>query len=178
LIRLCALVLGFTAVVSSLAIRADAQQVGWIPRIGYLSTSSADADKSWVAAFREKLREVGHVEGENIVIEQRHAAQRSERLPALVAELVGLNVDALVVYGGAALHAAKTATSTIPIIFTVCADPVGAGYVASLARPGGNITGLSDFHAGLAAKRLELIKEVVPTVSGVAVLFNPGTPLP
>jgi ABC-type uncharacterized transport system substrate-binding protein len=108
--------------------------------------------------------------------EQRHAAQRSEQLPELAAELVRLNVRAIVVYGPPAILAAKNATSTIPSIFTVSADPVGAGYVASLARPGGNITGLSDFHGGTVTKRLELVKEVAPAASRIAVLLNPGTP--
>ena len=147
-----------------------------IARIGYLSTSSVEADKSWVLAFRQKLRELGYVEGQSIVIEQRHAAQRPERLPDLAAELVRLNVKAIVVYGPPAILAAKDATTTIPIIFTVSADPVGAGFVASLARPGGNVTGLSDSHADTVAKRLELIKEIAPATSRVAVLLNPTNP--
>jgi hypothetical protein len=95
----------------------------------------------------------------------------------MAAELVRLKVDVIVVYGSPAIHAVKKATSTIPIVFTVNADPVGAGYVASLAGPGGNVTGLSDFHSGLVAKRLQLLKEVVPSASRVAVLFNPTTPV-
>lgn len=153
-----------------------AQRLETIPRIGYLSTSSLEADKSWVLAFRQRLRELGYVEGESIIIEQRHAAQRLERLPGLAAELVRLNVNAIVVYGPHAILAAKNATSTIPIVFTVSADPVEAGYVASLARPGGNVTGLSDFHAGTVAKRLELVKEVSPAAARVAVLLNPANP--
>ncbi len=158
------------------AVPAQAQRIETIPRIGYLSTSSVEADKSWVLAFRQRLRELGYVEGQSIVIEQRHAAQRSERLPELAAELVRLNVNAIVVYGPPAILAAKNATSTIPIIFTVSADPVGAGYVASLARPGGNVTGLSDFHAGTITKRLELVKEIAPAAARVAVLLNPANP--
>jgi putative ABC transport system substrate-binding protein len=167
---------GALAVVAAPLVAA-AQQVGKVPRIGYLSASSTETDQSWVAAFLQRLRELGYIEGQSVVIEQRHAAGRYEQLPGLAAELVRLKVDVLVVYGGVpGVRAASEATSTIPIVMTVGADPVGAGLAAGLARPGGQVTGLSDFHAGTITKRLELLKEVAPSVSRVAVLLNPGNP--
>ncbi len=155
---------------------AGAQQAKKIPLIGYLSTSSAERDPSWLAAFQQGLQELGYLEGKNIVIEQRYAAGQFERLPELAAELVRLKVGVLVVAGAPAAHAAKKATSTIPIVMANAADPVGIGLVASLAHPGGNVTGLSDFNAGVVTKRLELLKEVVPSASRVAVLLNPANP--
>jgi putative ABC transport system substrate-binding protein len=116
------------------------------------------------------------VDGKSIVIEYRYADGRFERLPNLATELVRLRVDILVVVGAPAAHAAKSATSVIPIVIGNAADPVGTGLVASLARPGGNITGLSDFNLGVVTKRLELLKQVVPTASRVAVLLNPANP--
>jgi ABC-type uncharacterized transport system substrate-binding protein len=116
------------------------------------------------------------VEGESIVIEQRYAEGRTERLPELAQELIGLQVDALVAAGDAAALAAKKATSSVPVVFVTVADPVGLGIVVSLARPGGNVTGLSDLHADLVAKRLELLKEIVPSASRVAVLVNLANP--
>jgi len=116
------------------------------------------------------------LEGKNIVIEPRYAAEQFEKLPELAAELVRLKVDVLVVVGAPPAHAAKTATDAIPIVMGNAADPVGTGLVASLARPGGNITGLSDFNLGVVTKRLELLKEVVPSVSRVAVFLNPANP--
>lgn len=155
---------------------AEAQTRAKPPRIGYLSLQRAEADKSWVAAFRQGLRDLGYIEGVTIVLEQRHAAGRPERLPGLASELLQLGVDVLVVYGLWALHdAGWNAPSTLPIVFTVDADPVGKGLVASLARPGGNITGLSDAHADLVPKRLQLLKEAVPSASRVAVLSDPDS---
>jgi ABC-type uncharacterized transport system substrate-binding protein len=116
------------------------------------------------------------LEGRTFFIEQRYAGGQFEKLPKLAAELAGLKVDVLVVAGAPAAHAAKNATRVIPIVMTNAADPVGTGLVASLARPGGNVTGLSDFNAGVVAKRLELLKEVVPSASRVAVLLNPANP--
>jgi len=154
---------------------AEAQQAKKLPRIGYLSGASAERDQSLVAAFQQGLQELGYLAGKNILIEQRYAGGQSERPPELAAELVRLKVDVLVAIGILAAHAAKKATSTIPIIMNV-ADPVGSGLVASLARPGGNVTGVTDFHAGMVTKRLELLKEVVPVASRVAVLLNPANP--
>jgi putative ABC transport system substrate-binding protein len=155
----------------------EAQQSGRIPRIGYLSSGSVASDEARFAAFRQGLQELGYVEGKSIVIQQRYAAGQPERLPQLAEELVRLQVDVLVVYGGAqGVFIAKKATSSIPIVFTVVADPVGEGVVASLARPGGNVTGLSDLHADLITKRLQLFKELVPSASRIAVLSNSANP--
>ena len=156
---------------------ARAQQARKVPRIGYLSAVTVEGDKSLVDALRDGLRALGYVEGHTMVIEQRYAARRFERLPALAAELVRLQVDILVTWGTPATEAAKNATSTIPIVFAPVADPVGQGLVASLAHPGGNLTGLSDMHTDLVAKRLEFLKEVVPAASRVAVLWNPHHPV-
>ena len=152
---------------------AWAQPAGKLWRIGYLSLG-ADVEpfRSRLAAFRQGLRKLGYMEGENIIIEQRHAAGRVERLRELAAELVRLKVDVLVTDGDAL--AAKKVTSTIPIVFVVEPDPVGTGLVASLAHPGANVTGLADAHADLVPKRLQLLKEVVPSASRVGVLFNPA----
>lgn len=158
------------------ALAAEAQDAGKVWRIGYLAAGPVELDRSWLAALQQGLRDLGYVEGKNIVIERRHAAGRVERLPELIAELVRLKVDVFVVYGSPAIDAAKKATSTIPIVMTVHADPVGAGLVASLSRPGGNVTGLSDLHAGTVTKRLELLKEAVHMASRVAVLLNPTNP--
>jgi len=156
----------------------EAQSGLKVHRVGYLSLQRPEGDKSWVAAFRQGLRDLGYVEGENLVIAQRHAAGRAEKLPALASELVELKSDVLVVYGVWALVGAGwKPPKTLPIVFTVDADPVGKGLVASLARPGGNITGLSDTHADLVPKRLQLLKEVVPSVGRVGVLLNPDNPM-
>ena len=166
------LLIGLTLALVDLA---EAQQPKKVPRIGFLA-SSAESSKSRLAAFQQGLRELGYLEGKNIVIEPRYAAEQFEKLPELAAELVRLKVDVLVVVGAPPAHAAKTATDAIPIVMGNAADPVGTGLVASLARPGGNITGLSDFNLGVVTKRLELLKEVVPSVSRVAVFLNPANP--
>jgi len=127
--------------------------------------------------FLQGLRELGYVEGQNIVIERRYSEGRYERLPGLAAELVRLKVDVIVAVGGPPPHAAKDATSTIPIVMTNHGDPVGTGLVASLARPGGNVTGLSTVNPDLVGKQLQLLKEAVPRLSRVAVLSNPTHPL-
>jgi putative ABC transport system substrate-binding protein len=157
------------------ALAADAQPAPKVYRIGYLSLQAADVDKHWVAAFRQGLRDHGYVEGENLTIEQRHAARRPERMPTLAAELVGLQIDVLVVFG--AYSIVGNVPTTMPIVFIAHPDPVADGLVASLARPGGNFTGLSDAHADLVAKRLQLLKDVLPAISRVAVLFNPRSPI-
>jgi len=171
-IVVCLLATAFLPTVSL----AEAQQAKKVPRIGFLSSRSPDAEKNRLAAFQQGLRELGYLEDKNIVIEHRYAGGKFDRLPDLAAELVRLKVDVLVATGAPASHAAKAATKTIPIVMTNAADPVGTGLVASLARPGGNVTGLSDFNAGVITKRLELLKEVVPTASRVAVLLNPANP--
>jgi putative ABC transport system substrate-binding protein len=149
---------------------AQAQQPTAIPRIGFLITSSPSVIAPRMDAFRQGLRELGYVEGKNIVIERRHAEGKLERLPALAAELVRLNVDIIVTSGPTATGPAKEATSTIPIVMTFDDDPVGSGFVASLARPGGNVTGLSTLAPEISGKQLELLKEIVPRLNRVAVI--------
>ena len=155
---------------------ATAQQPTKIPRIGFLSASSPAALSARIEAFRQGLRELGYVEGKNIVIEWRSAEGKLDRLPALAAELVRLKVDIIVTAGPSLTHAAKEATSTIPIVMTFDPDPVGSGFVASLARPGGNITGLSTLSPEISGKQLEVLKETVPKLSRVAVLGNSTSP--
>ena len=150
----------------------EAQQTGKVWRIGYLGAGARPPDGAPPAALRQALQELGYVDGRNVSYAGRWAEARSERLPALAAELVGLNVDLIVVFGGKAAHAVKEATATIPIVFVGGGDPVAVGLIASLSRPGGNITGISDQSTELSAKRLELLKEVVPKAERVAVLWN------
>ena len=161
-------VLAVSLVAAPLA--AEAQQATKVTPIGYLSFPSLSANTARIEAFRQGLRELGYVEGKNIVIEWRSADGKVDRLPALAAELVRLKVAVIVTSGGALTRRAKEATSTIPIVMTNDPDPVGDGFVASLARPGGNITGLSTFVPELSGKRLEILREVVPKLSRVAVL--------
>jgi putative ABC transport system substrate-binding protein len=156
---------------------AGAPQTGKVWRVGFLSLNSdIEPYRRWHAAFRDQLRKQGYVEGDNLVIEERYAAGRVERLSALAAELVRLKVDILVTAPAGSAFFAKKATSTIPIVFIGEPDPVGTGLVASLARPGGNVTGLADAHIDLVPKRLELLKEIAPAASRVAVLWNPANP--
>jgi putative ABC transport system substrate-binding protein len=156
---------------------AEVQQAGKIPRIGFLLAPARSAVLESLDAFRQGLREIGYVEGQNIVIEYRYAEGKFDRLPDLAAELVRLNVDVIVAAGGTlAIKPAKNATRTIPIVMTGTADPVASGFVVSLARPGGNITGLSIGGAELSGKRLEILKETVPSVSRVAVFSYQTNP--
>jgi putative tryptophan/tyrosine transport system substrate-binding protein len=155
---------------------AEAQAPAKVPRIGFLSASLPTDQADRLKAFRQGLSELGYVEGQNIAIEYRFAEGRPERLPALAAELVGLKVDVIVTEGPPAPEAAKQATNTIPIVFAVAGDPVAQGLVASLARPGGNITGLANLAPEVVGKQLELLREVVPKISRVAVLQNPSNP--
>src|SRR5688500_3553394 len=152
------------------------QQPTKIPRIGYLSTVSPAANATRIEAFRQGLRELGYVEGKNIVVEWRYAEGKLDRLPALAAELVRLKVDVIVTTGPTTTRPAKEATSMIPIVMTQDTDPVGNGFVASLGRPGGNITGLSSLAPELSGKRLELLKEIGPRLSRVAILWSSTTP--
>ena len=154
----------------------EAQQLANVPRIGYLSGSALSALVSRIEAFRQGLRELGYEEGKNIVIEWRSAEGKFDRLPALAAELVNLKVDVLISPGPAVTRVAKAATATIPIVMAQDTDPVGSGFVASLARPGGNITGLATFAPEMAGKQLELLKEIVPKLSRVAVIGNSTNP--
>jgi putative ABC transport system substrate-binding protein len=156
------------------ALTAEAQQPVRIPRIGILITASASSFSARVEAFRQRLRELGYVEGKNIVIEYRYAEGKRERLSALAAELVRLKVDVIVTTGVVPVLAAKKANPTIPIVFAASSDPVGSGLVSSLAQPGGTITGLSQMAPDLDGKRLELLKEAFPKIVRVAFLWQAG----
>jgi putative ABC transport system substrate-binding protein len=158
---------------------AEAQQPKKVHRIGYLSNSDPATESARSEAIRLALRELGYIEGQNIAIEYRYSEGKPDRAPELAAELVRLRVDSIVVSGGPVwVQAAKNATQTIPIIMVGSgADPVEAGLVASLARPGGNVTGLTNLTAGLGGKRLELLKEAVPKVARVAALYDPANPV-
>jgi putative tryptophan/tyrosine transport system substrate-binding protein len=175
------MILTLCAVLLALSVSVEAQQPKEVPRIGYLTADSRSARADVrAAAFRQGLRELGYVEGKNLVIEWRSAEGKQDRLPALAAELVRLKVDIIVTGGPTATRPVKEATTAIPIVMTQDSDPVGNGFVASLARPGGNITGLSNLAQELSGKRLELLKEIVPKLSRVAVLgmsANPGNSL-
>src|SRR5262245_59813540 len=161
-------------VLLALGVIAEAQQPARIPRVGILAGASASNVSPRVEAFRQRLRELGYVEAKNIVIEYRYAEGKRERLPNLAAELVRLKVDVIVAFSPAAILAAKKASPTIPIVFASVGDPVGDGFVSSLARPGGNITGLSAMSPDLDGKRLELLKEAFPKAARVAFLWPSG----
>ena len=166
------------AMLFALSFSAAAQQPAKAPRIGLLGGGSASANAGRVEAFRQGLRELAYVEGKNIVIDYRWAEGKLDLLPGLATELVRLKVDIIVSAGPTVTRAAKDANVTIPIVMGFDDDPVGSGFVTSLARPGGNITGLSTLSPGLSGKQLELLKEVVPRLSRVAVLgssTHPGT---
>jgi putative tryptophan/tyrosine transport system substrate-binding protein len=160
----------------AIAVIAEAQQTGKVPRIGFLAAATASAVAARIEVFRHGLRELGYIEGKNVVVEWPSAEGKPDRLPALAAELVRLKVDVIVTGGPTATRAAKEATSTIPIVMTQDSDPVGSGFVTSLARPGGNITGLSNLSSDLVGKRLELLKEIVPRLSRVGVLGSSTQP--
>jgi len=155
---------------------AQAQQPTKIPRIGYLIATSPSVISARIDAFRQGLRDVGYVEGKSIVIDYRWAERKLDRLPALAAELVRLNVDVIVTAGPADTRGAKEATSTIPIVMSWDNDPIGNGFADSLARPGGNITGLSTLAPELSGKQMELLKEILPRLSRVAVLGTSTQP--
>jgi putative tryptophan/tyrosine transport system substrate-binding protein len=168
---LCAFLLAF-------GLPAEAQQPKKVPRIGYLSAQEPATESARSEAIRRALRELGYIEGQNIAFEYRYAEGKQDRLRALAAELVGLTVDIVLVAGGdAPVRAAQNATNTIPIVMTGAGaglDPVEAGLVESLARPGGNVTGITLRGVDLGGKRLELLKEAVPKVARVAYLYEPG----
>jgi ABC-type uncharacterized transport system substrate-binding protein len=168
-------ILALTLLATPLSVQA--QQTARIPRIGFLGTESEAGLVLRFEAFRQGLRDLGYVEGKTIVIESRFAEGKYDRLPALAAELAGLKVDLLVTYGTPGTWAAKRATTTIPIVMAISGDALATGLVASLARPGGNITGSTFFSPELTAKRLELLKEAVPRLRRVAVLVNPDNPI-
>src|SRR5438093_1518986 len=161
----------------TLVTRNEAQQAKKVWRIGFLAATSPSVEAVRIEAFRQGLHELGYVEGENIVIEWRWAEGKFDRLPELAAELVRLNVEVIVTGGSTSSGAAKKVTTTVPIVMAQVNDPVGNGFVASLARPGGNMTGLSTLYPEISGKRLELLKEIVPKLSRVAIFgdsTNPG----
>ena len=160
----------------SLSLSAEAQQANKPRRIGVLSPRLGIEPRD--DTFRKGLRELGYIEGKNLVIEWRFAEEKPERLPALASELVDLNVEVIVTYTTPAIRAAKQATKTIPILMANVGDPIAAGFVESLARPGGNITGLSNLSPALGGKRFEILKEVSPKTSRVAVFWNPDAHSP
>ena len=167
------------AMLFALCFSANAQQPKKFSRIGYLGTNPRSTSSARIDAFRQGLRELGYIEGKNIIIEWRFAEANPDRLSGLAAELVRLPVEIIVTAGPASNRAAKQATATIPIVMGFDDDPVGSGYAASLARPGGNVTGLSTLAPEITAKRLELLREIVPKFSRLAVLGNatqPGNP--
>jgi putative tryptophan/tyrosine transport system substrate-binding protein len=167
--------LGGTAV--AWPVGARAQQAGKLPTIGFLGQTTLSGGSEWVAAFVQRLHELGWNEGRTIAIEYRWAEGREERFAEIAAEIVRLRVDVIVTSGTPQVLAVKQATSVIPIVFATAGDPVGTGVVASLARPGGNVTGLSNQHTDLAGKRLELLREVVPGLRRVAIIGNLGNPV-
>jgi putative ABC transport system substrate-binding protein len=152
-----------------------AQALSKVPRIGVLTATNPDVSLVW-AAFFQRLRELGYVEGQNVVFERRHFGDRVEQLPALAAELVNLQIDVIVTGAAPEPEAAKRATSTIPIVTGAHLDPVGSGLVASLARPGGNVTGFATITSDLRGKQLQLLKEAVPRLGSVAILSDPSVP--
>ena len=168
--------LAFCSMLLAPCFSAEAQQVGRVSRIGYLSSGSPSNEKPRDDAFRQSLRQLGYFEGKNLVVEYRYADGKLNQLPDLAAELVRLRVDVVVTGGGPPSRAAKNATKSIPIVMINVSDPVALGFVSSLARPEENITGLSSLQNELGGKRLELLKEVVPKLSRVAVLVNRGVP--
>jgi len=169
---LCGLTLGTLAA----PLAAGAQQAGKVWRIGFLSLTSSSAGVARLDAFKHGLRELGYVEGQNLAIEYRWAEGKNDRLPTLATDLVRLKVDVIVTQGTLTTLAARRMTSTIPIVFTVAGDPLRAGLIASLARPGGNVTGLAVMGSEMTAKRLELLREAVPALVRIAALWNPVNP--
>jgi len=165
---------GTTLGLLGVPLAVGAQQPRKVPRVGVIGEGSPT--DSGNAPFRQGLRELGYVEGQSVVIEDRYAHGVIDRVPNLAAELIRLGVDVLVVGGTVSAQSAKAVTTTVPIVFTQAGDPVGSGLVASLARPGGNATGLSNLTSELGGKQLELLKAAVPQISRVTVLYNPGNP--
>ena len=177
--RISAHVLVFLCLLATVlltTVSLQAQQPAKVPRIGYLTAASLSVIRDRTEAFRQGLRELGYVEGKSIVIEWRSPEEKPDRMPTLAADLVRLKVDVIVSAGGGATRPAKEATSTIPIVMTQDRDPVSNGFVVSLARPGRNITGLSNLSSDLVGKRLELLKEIVPKLSRVTVFGSSNSP--
>jgi ABC-type uncharacterized transport system substrate-binding protein len=175
--RLIGLAVILTLSLNLAPLAADAQQAAKVPRIGFLGNSTAALEANLVGPFREGLRDLGYKEGQNVVIEYRWAEGKYERFPALIAELIALKVDVIVTAGTPASLAVKKATTSVPVVMVAVGDPVATGLVASLGRPGGNITGLTSIAEEMEGKRLELLREVIPNISHVAVLWNPVNPV-
>jgi putative tryptophan/tyrosine transport system substrate-binding protein len=155
---------------------ARAQQSAKLPTIGFFGANTLSATNQWTAAFVQRLHELGWIEGRTVAIEYRWAEGRNERYAGIAAEFVRLKVDVILTYGTAPVIAAMRATAVVPIVFATAGDPVGTGLVATLARPGGNVTGLSNQQADLAGKRLELLREIVPGLHRLAIMANVGSP--
>ena len=170
-------VLGLSAIVLAIPLSTRAQPKGKVWRIGFLGAADPFGYAPHLQGFRQGLQDFGYVEGKNIVVEYRWAEGRYERLPELAKELVRSKVDVIVTHGTPGTHAAKQATQTIPIVMALVGDAAATGIIGSVARPGGNITGSSFFNPELAAKRIELIKESMPSLTQVAVLVNPDNPV-
>jgi ABC-type uncharacterized transport system substrate-binding protein len=170
------LVVMLALVILTAPLVAHAQPSTKVYRIGWLSPGSALSSRAYIEAFQQSLRDLGYIEGQNMAVEYRYAEGKAERLPELAAELVHLTMDVLVTAGSPATQAVQHATSTIPIVGVALADPLGTGFAASFARPGGNITGLAFQNADLSTKRLELLTEAVPGVTRVAVLWDSHFP--
>jgi putative ABC transport system substrate-binding protein len=169
-------VLALGGAAAALPLAVPAQQVGKLPTIGFLGSSTRSAMSEWIAAFVQRLRECGWIEGRTVAVEYRWAEGRAERAAEIAAEFVRLKVDVIVTYATPPTLAAKQATSAIPIVFAAAGDPLGAGLVASLARPGGNVTGLSLQSTDLVGKRLEILRDVVPGLRRLAVVANVANP--
>jgi putative ABC transport system substrate-binding protein len=170
----------FIALLGSAAawpLAARAQQPGTLPIVGFLGSTTPTINGQWAAAFVQRLRELGWIEARNIAIEYRWAEGRNERYAEIASEFVRPKVDVIVTWGTAPVVAIKRATAVIPIAFTTAGDPVATGLVAGLARPGGNVTGLSNQTADLAGKRLELLREIIPDLCRLAILSNIGNPI-
>lgn len=161
-----------TALLLAFAVSAQAQETK-VWRVGFMSPYSLEYDKTFRAGFERGMRELGYIQGKNLVIDLRHAEGAFEKFPQFTAELIERKADVLVVHGSISVIAAAKATRTIPIVFVAHPDPVGSGVVKSLARPGGNVTGLSDMHTALGAKRVELLKQIAPAASRIGILLDP-----
>ena len=171
--RALTLIVTLTLGILAAPVTAGAQQAAKVPRIGVLHPGAPTTSSHFAAAFDQGLREHGYLEGQNIVVERRFAEAKAERISDIAAELVRLKVDVIVTSNDVGIAAVKQQTQTIPIVMANSTDPVGTGFVASLARPGGNVTGLSSISPALSAKRLELLKEAVPGLSRVAIMWSP-----
>jgi putative tryptophan/tyrosine transport system substrate-binding protein len=169
-------IIAFFGAAAAWPLAASGQQTGKLPVIGFLGAATPSVASQWITAFVQRLRELGWTDGRNIAIEYRWAEGRNDRVAEITAELVRLKVDVIVTWGTAPALAAKQTTSVVPIVFVVSADPLGGGLVASLSRPGGNVTGLSLQHPDLAGKRLELLREAVPNLGRLAIMGNVGSP--